>query len=89
VASSQLPARRWRIAGEVVRGPLTHSVKPQNAVGWFLPLLAMLGRCMEDAQAMSRAVRWGDAAHIEDMTDEDMTERGCKIRRSLIGVKQA
>ena len=28
-------------------------------------LLEMLGRFMEDAQAMARAVRWGDAAYIE------------------------
>ena len=47
-------------------------------------LLEMLGRFMEDAQAMSRAVRWGDAAYIEDKV-----ERGRKIRRSLIEVKQA
>jgi cyclohexadieny/prephenate dehydrogenase len=47
-------------------------------------LLEMLGRFMEDAQAMSRAVRWGDAAYIEDKV-----ERGRKIRRSLIELKQA
>jgi cyclohexadieny/prephenate dehydrogenase len=47
-------------------------------------LLEMLARFMEDAQAMSRAVRWGDAAYIEDKV-----ERGRKIRRSLIEVKQA
>ena len=47
-------------------------------------LLEMLARFMEDAQAMSRAVRWGDAAYIEDMV-----ERGRKIRRSLIEIKQA
>jgi cyclohexadieny/prephenate dehydrogenase len=47
-------------------------------------LLEMLARFMEDAQAMSRAVRWGDAAYIEDMV-----ERGRKIRRSLIELKQA
>ena len=47
-------------------------------------LLEMLARFMEDAQAMSRAVRWGDAAYIEDMV-----ERGRKIRRSLIEVQQA
>ena len=29
-------------------------------------LLEMLARFMEDAQAMARAVRWGDAAYIED-----------------------
>ena len=47
-------------------------------------LLEMLARFMEDAQAMSRAVRWGDAAYIEDKV-----ERGRKIRRSLIKVQQA
>ena len=47
-------------------------------------LLEMLARFMEDAQAMSRAVRWGDAAYIEDKI-----ERGRKIRRSLIEMKQA
>ena len=47
-------------------------------------LLEMLARFVEDAQAMSRAVRWGDAAYIEDMV-----ERGRKIRRSLIELKQA
>jgi len=47
-------------------------------------LLEMLQRFMEDAQAMARAVRWGDATYIEDMV-----ERGRKIRRSLIEQKQA
>jgi cyclohexadieny/prephenate dehydrogenase len=47
-------------------------------------LLEMLARFLEDAQAMARAVRWGDAAYIEDMV-----ERGRKIRRSLIELKQA
>jgi cyclohexadieny/prephenate dehydrogenase len=47
-------------------------------------LLEMLARFMEDAQAMARAVRWGDAAYIEDKV-----ERGRKIRRSLIELKQA
>jgi cyclohexadieny/prephenate dehydrogenase len=47
-------------------------------------LLEMLARFTEDAQAMARAVRWGDAAYIEDMV-----ERGRKIRRSLIELKQA
>jgi cyclohexadieny/prephenate dehydrogenase len=47
-------------------------------------LLEMLARFMEDAQAMARAVRWGDAAYIEDKV-----ERGRKIRRSLIERKQA
>lgn len=47
-------------------------------------LLEMLARFMEDAQAMARAVRWGDAAYIEDKV-----ERGRKIRRSLIEQKQA
>ncbi len=47
-------------------------------------LLEMLARFMEDAQAMSRAVRWGDGAYIEDKV-----ERSRKIRRSLIELKQA
>jgi cyclohexadieny/prephenate dehydrogenase len=47
-------------------------------------LLEMLARFMEDAQAMARAVRWGDAAYIEDKV-----ERGRKIRRNLIELKQA
>jgi cyclohexadieny/prephenate dehydrogenase len=47
-------------------------------------LLEMLARFVEDAQAMSRAVRWGDAAYIEDKV-----ERGRKIRRSLIELNQA
>jgi len=47
-------------------------------------LLEMLARFMEDAQAMARAVRWGDAGYIEDKV-----ERGRKIRRSLIEQKQA
>jgi cyclohexadieny/prephenate dehydrogenase len=47
-------------------------------------LLEMLARFTEDAQAMARAVRWGDAAYIEDKV-----ERGRKIRRSLIALKQA
>jgi cyclohexadieny/prephenate dehydrogenase len=47
-------------------------------------LLEMLQRFMEDAQAMARAVRWGDAAYIEDKV-----ERGRKLRRSLIELKQA
>lgn len=47
-------------------------------------LLEMLARFMEDAQAMSRAVRWGDASYIEGCI-----ERGRKIRQSLIELKQA
>jgi len=47
-------------------------------------LLEMLARFTEDAQAMARAVRWGDAGYIEDKI-----ERGRKIRRSLIEIKQA
>jgi cyclohexadieny/prephenate dehydrogenase len=47
-------------------------------------LLEMLARFMEDAQAMARAVRWGDAAYIEDKI-----KRGRVIRRSLIELKQA
>jgi cyclohexadieny/prephenate dehydrogenase len=47
-------------------------------------LLEMLARFTEDAQAMARAVRWGDAAYIEDRIS-----RGRKIRKSLIELKQA
>jgi cyclohexadieny/prephenate dehydrogenase len=47
-------------------------------------VLEMLARFTEDAQAMARAVRWGDAGYIEDKV-----ERGRKIRRSLIELKQA
>ena len=48
------------------------------------PLLEMLQRFMEDAQAMARAVRWGDAAYIERRIN-----RGRDIRRSLIEINQA
>lgn len=47
-------------------------------------LLEMLARFTEDAQAMARAVRWGDGAYIEDRI-----ERGRAIRRGLIEAKQA
>ncbi len=47
-------------------------------------LLEMLARFTEDAQAMARAVRWGDAAYIEDRI-----HRGRVIRRSLIDLHQA
>ncbi|MBC7799341.1 MAG: prephenate/arogenate dehydrogenase family protein [Gemmatimonadaceae bacterium] len=47
-------------------------------------LLEMLARFTEDAQAMARAVRWGDAAYIEDRIG-----RGRKIRKELIELKQA
>ena len=47
-------------------------------------LLEMLARFTEDAQAMARAVRWGDGAYIEQSV-----ERGRKIRRGLIELKQA
>jgi cyclohexadieny/prephenate dehydrogenase len=47
-------------------------------------LLEMLARFMEDAQAMARAVRWGDADYIEERI-----RRGRVIRRSLIEMKQA
>ncbi|HTR17909.1 MAG TPA: prephenate/arogenate dehydrogenase family protein [Acetobacteraceae bacterium] len=47
-------------------------------------LLEMLARFTEDAQAMARAIRWGDAAYLEDRIS-----RGRKIRRSLIDLKQA
>lgn len=47
-------------------------------------VLEMLQRFMEDAQAMARAIRWGDSSYIEDKV-----ERGRKIRRSLLEQKQA
>ena len=47
-------------------------------------LLEMLARFMEDAQAMARAVRWGDPSFIESSI-----ERGRVIRRNLIELKQA
>ncbi|GAB0115053.1 prephenate/arogenate dehydrogenase family protein [Acidisoma sp. C75] len=47
-------------------------------------LLEMLARFTEDAQAMARAIRWGDAGYIEDRV-----LRGRKIRRGLIEIKQA
>ena len=47
-------------------------------------LLEMLARFTEDAQAMARAVRWGDASYIEDRI-----VRSRAIRRQLIELKQA
>jgi cyclohexadieny/prephenate dehydrogenase len=47
-------------------------------------LLEMLARFTEDAQAMARAVRWGDATYIEHKI-----ERGRAVRRSLIELNQA
>ncbi|ACI51592.1 Prephenate dehydrogenase [Gluconacetobacter diazotrophicus PA1 5] len=47
-------------------------------------LLEMLARFMEDAQAMARAIRWGDEAFIVDRI-----ERGRHIRRSLLENRQA
>jgi cyclohexadieny/prephenate dehydrogenase len=47
-------------------------------------LLEMLARFSEDAQAMARAVRWGDTDYIEDKIN-----RGRKIRQRLIELKQA
>jgi cyclohexadieny/prephenate dehydrogenase len=47
-------------------------------------LLEMLARFSEDAQAMARAIRWGDTAYIEDKVI-----RSRKIRQSLIDLKQA
>ena len=44
----------------------------------------MLAHFVEDARAMSRAVCWGDAASVEDTV-----ERGRKIRRGSIELKQA
>ncbi len=47
-------------------------------------LLEMLARFTEDAQAMARAVRWGDESFIVDRIN-----RGRAIRRSLIELNQA
>ncbi|PWC27281.1 prephenate dehydrogenase/arogenate dehydrogenase family protein [Teichococcus aestuarii] len=47
-------------------------------------LLEMLARFSEDAHALGRAVRWGEAGFIEDRI-----RRGRKIRRTLIELKQA
>ncbi len=47
-------------------------------------LLEMLARFTEDTQAMARAIRWSDAAYIEDRIG-----RGRRIRRGLIEAKQA
>ncbi len=47
-------------------------------------LLEMLARFTEDAQAMARAIRWGDEAFIVDRI-----VRGRGIRQSLIEIKQA
>ena len=47
-------------------------------------LLEMLARFTEDAQAMARAIRWGDPDYIEEKI-----RRGRVIRRSLIELKQA
>jgi cyclohexadieny/prephenate dehydrogenase len=47
-------------------------------------LLEMFSRFSEDAQAMARAVRWGDTDYIEDKIN-----RSRKIRQSLIDIKQA
>ncbi|MDD2860497.1 MAG: prephenate/arogenate dehydrogenase family protein [Acidiphilium sp.] len=47
-------------------------------------LLEMLARFTEDAQAMARAVRWGDTTYIEDKV-----LRGRKIRQALIDLNQA
>ena len=47
-------------------------------------LLEMFSRFSEDAQAMARAVRWGDTDYIEDKI-----KRGRKVRQSLISLKQA
>ncbi len=47
-------------------------------------LLEMLARFTEDASAMARAVRWGDASYIEDKI-----QRSRGIRKSLIELKQA
>ncbi|GBO79854.1 cyclohexadienyl/arogenate/prephenate dehydrogenase [Acetobacter aceti NRIC 0242] len=47
-------------------------------------ILEMLSRFLEDAQAMARAIRWGDSDYIVDRI-----ERGRSIRRSLLENRQA
>ncbi len=47
-------------------------------------VLEMLARFSEDAQAMARAIRWGDTSYIQDKII-----RSRKIRQSLIELKQA
>jgi cyclohexadieny/prephenate dehydrogenase len=47
-------------------------------------LLEMFSRFSEDAQAMARAVRWGDTDYIEDKII-----RSRRIRKNLIDLKQA
>jgi cyclohexadieny/prephenate dehydrogenase len=47
-------------------------------------ILEMLARFSEDAQAMARAIRWGDTSYIEDKIN-----RSRRIRQSLIDLKQA
>ena len=47
-------------------------------------VLEMLARFVEDAHALGRAVRWGEAEYIEDRI-----QRGRKIRSGLIERKQA
>ena len=46
-------------------------------------LLEMLARFTEDAQAMARAIRWGDSTYIEDKVN-----RSRKLRQNLIDLKQ-
>jgi hypothetical protein len=53
----------------------------------FSTLLKMPARLMEDAGAMSRAMRWGDGACIDDMVERgrmnppqpDRLEAGCLL----------
>ena len=66
-----------RGAGELVHGPLALPVKRKSAVAWVSALPEVLARFVENAQAMSRAVRRDGAACVEDMV-----ERG---RRGLQG----
>ena len=47
-------------------------------------LLEMMARFSEDAQALGRAVRWGEAGFIEDRI-----HRGQKVRRGLIAINHA
>jgi hypothetical protein len=46
----------------------------------------MLARCMEDAQAMSRGMRWGDAPYIDDMVKRG-TKKPPQPERMEAGVR--
>ena len=60
------------------------AIVPWSTVTNREALLEMLARFTEDAQALARAIRWGDAGYIEHKI-----ERGRTIRKTLIDLKQA